>query len=373
MVLLRRALLLLAAITALAAGGCVGPAPSPRLELIGQHVVDNNAILDGTVIGGLSGIDYDAANDLYYLISDDRSDFSPARFYEAKLDIAPSGFKGVTFLRTRPLQQADGTVFPKKADNPGRTVDPEAIRLSPRTGTLYWTSEGDKSVPVDPFVREMTREGRFVREFPLPPQFKATNANDTSQGIRDNYAFEALTLSADGTKLYTANEAALFQDGPAAAPGVPSPVRVLRYDIASGRNEAEYAYIVEPIVKLPTPPTGYRDNGVSEILALDDRRLLVLERGFSQGAGNTIKLFIAELDGATDVSGMPALAGRSYTPMKKTLLLDLDSLGIRLDNMEGMTFGPTLPDGRRVLVIVSDNNFNARQIQLFLAFAVSGL
>ena len=205
------------------------------------------------------------------------------------------------------------------------------------------------------------------------PRPQGRRASDTSQGIRNNLAFESLTLSADGTKLYAANENALFQDGPAADLGVASPVRVLRYDIATGREEAEFVYVVEPVVKAPSPATAYRDNGLPEMLALDERRLLMLERGFSQGTGNTIKLFIAEVDGATDVSGMPALAGRSYTPMKKTLLLDLNSLGIRLDNMEGMTLGPTLPDGRRTLVIVSDNNFNRNQITLFLAFAVSGL
>jgi hypothetical protein len=374
MVWLRRALVSLALAGALAAAGCAaGPTAPPRVEFLGPYVYTKDAVLDGTAVGGLSGIDYDRANDLYYVISDDRSDFNPARFYTAKIDVSAAGIRDVSFVRTRPMQQADGTAFPKKTENPLRTVDPEAIRLNARTGTLYWSSEGDKSVPVDPFVREMTTDGRFVREFALPPKFKATNASDATQGIRDNLAFEALTLSADGTKLFVANENALYQDGPAANLGVASPVRVLRYDIATGRPEAEFVYICEPVVKVPTTPTGYRDNGLPEMLALDDNRLLMLERGFSAGAGNTIKLFIATFDGASDVSGLPALAGQSYTPMTKTLLLDFETLGTRLDNMEGMTFGPTLPDGRRVLIIVSDNNFNARQITLFLAFAVSGL
>jgi hypothetical protein len=370
----RRALLFVAGLVALVTAGCAVPGAPPRLELIGQYVVPNDTVVNGTAVGGLSGIDYDRANDAYYLISDDRSDINPARFYVAKLDVSASGIKGVTFLRTLPLQQPDGTMFPKKTESPGRTVDPESIRFNPRAGTLYWSSEGDKSVPVDPFVREMTAaEGRHVREFALPPHFKAASPSNTSQGVRNNFAFEALTLSTDGTKLYTANEAALFQDGPAADLGVASPVRVLRYDVASGRGDGEFVYVVEPVTKPPVPPTGSRDSGLVEMLALDDRRFLMLERGFSQGAGNTIKLFIAEFDGATDVSGMPTLAGRNYTPMKKTLLLDLDSLGVRLDNMEGMTFGPTLPDGRRTLVLVSDNNFNRNQITLFLAFAVTGL
>ena len=31
------------------------------------------------------------------------------------------------------------------------------------------------------------------------------------------------------------------------------------------------------------------------------------------------------------------------------------------DNLEGMTFGPDLPDGSRTLVLVSDNNFEPLQ------------
>jgi hypothetical protein len=57
-------------------------------------------------------------------------------------------------------------------------------------------------------------------------------------------------------------------------------------------------------------------------------------------------------------------------PAQKTLLFDLDTLGIPLDNVEGMTLGPTLPDGRRALVLVSDNNFATSQFTQFLLFAL---
>jgi len=46
-----------------------------------------------------------------------------------------------------------------------------------------------------------------------------------------------------------------------------------------------------------------------------------------------------------------------------------DDLGIPIDNIEGMTFGPTLADGRRTLVIVSDNNFGAGQFTQFIVLA----
>ena len=61
-----------------------------------------------------------------------------------------------------------------------------------------------------------------------------------------------------------------------------------------------------------------------------------------------------------------------FTPVTKNLVFDIEAdFGIAPDNLEGMTFGPTLPDGRRLLIIVSDNNFNpVDQLTQFIAVAV---
>ena len=45
-------------------------------------------------------------------------------------------------------------------------------------------------------------------------------------------------------------------------------------------------------------------------------------------------------------------------------------VGWRVDNIEGMSWGPMLADGKRSLVLVSDNNFNPAQVTQFLAFEV---
>ena len=73
------------------------------------------------------------------------------------------------------------------------------------------------------------------------------------------------------------------------------------------------------------------------------------------------------------MNGADSIAGLLGTlqPVRKTLLLDLRTLGIPLDNVEGMTIGPDLPDGRRSLVLVSDNNFAAGQFTQFLLFAMN--
>jgi hypothetical protein len=100
-----------------------------------------------------------------------------------------------------------------------------------------------------------------------------------------------------------------------------------------------------------------------------------MERSFSVGApgtGNTIKLYSVALAGADNVDGLDSVADRldGLDPANKRLLLDLRTLGIPLDNVEGMTLGPRLPDGRQSLVLVSDNNFAPSQFTQFLLFAL---
>ena len=48
----------------------------------------------------------------------------------------------------------------------------------------------------------------------------------------------------------------------------------------------------------------------------------------------------------------------------------MDNLGIYIDNVEGMTFGPTLPNGHKTLVCVADNNFEILEKTQFLLFEI---
>ena len=57
--------------------------------------------------------------------------------------------------------------------------------------------------------------------------------------------------------------------------------------------------------------------------------------------------------------------------MGKHLLVDMVDLGIQPDNLEAMAFGPRLPDGRRSLILVSDNNFNPSQTTQFIVLALN--
>ena len=178
--------------------------------------------------------------------------------------------------------------------------------------------------------------------------------------MRQNLGFESAGVAPNGRFLYTATENALVQDGPAATVASGSPARILRYQLKSGRLDRQWVYLTDPVAEPPNPATAFSVNGLVELLPLNNRFLLAMERSFSVGApdtGNTIRIYRV------------SLPGRGGTATKE-LVLDLDDLGIPLDNVEGMTFGPRLPDGRRSIVLVSDDNFAASQFTQFLVFAL---
>ena len=343
-----------------------------RLRFIGEVRFETGTTFKDTVIGGLSGIDYDRGRGRYYAISDDRGTAtSESRFYDLTIDLSDGSLDDgdITFTDVTTILDIDGQPFEPSG------VDPESIRYDPESDTLYWTSEGDVNArpQIDPFVREMTLDGSYIRELQTPEKFLPTETGIS--GIRNNLAFESLSFADEGEKIFTATENALNQDGPPASLDEGSPTRFLRQDVSSGRAEKEFVYVTEPIADEPDPPGNFATNGLVEILALDEDRFLTVERSFSVGIGNAILLFVADLDDARNVSrkfGVAGRKGRKVRPIEKTLLLDLGVLGITLDNIEGVTFGPRLPSGERSLILVSDNNFNPGQFTQFLAFAVKG-
>jgi len=193
------------------------------------------------------------------------------------------------------------------------------------------------------------------------------------RGTRPNHGFEGLSVTPDGSRIMAAVESPLFQDGPDADLEHGAVVRILVFDAETGRAVAERAYRVEPVPDEPRPPDAYRSIGVSEMLALDNDRVLVVERSFSAGVGNTVRIFLADLATGDDVTGVAALP-TTVRPVRKTLIADLAELGIDPDNLEGLSRGPALADGRATLVLVADNNFQPEiQSNQLLVLTVDGM
>ncbi len=349
------------------------------IEFLGEVQFPTGLTFADTEIGGLSGLTYDAERGVYYALSDDRSE--NAHFYTAQIDLTDGALEksDITFEAVTTLLDKSGEPFSNGS------LDPEGIALS-SDGTLYVSSEGDTNQLVEPFIRELMLDGSFVRELPIPATYSPTA--DGSSGIRNNLAFESLAITPDQRFLYTATENALFQDGPGADLNQPSLSRILKYDLTTGELVASFVYEVDAVSAALDPTDGFRTNGLVELLAVDNNgTLLALERGFSVGAGNTVKLFEVQTQGALDVLGVENLFRE--TPLEeddeiiasapfeidpaviKRELLDIErDLGIAPDNLEALAFGPKLPNGRQSLIIVSDNNFSNTQVTQFLALGV---
>ena len=361
-----------AAAATLALAGCATfPAPSPvsgpaRLRLLGETLLPHGLQFRGTTVGGLSGIDHDPATGLWVALSDDRSELQPARFYTLRID-SQAGKLDVQLLDVVTLRGADGKPFPPRATR-GQVVDPEAIRILPGGRGVLWTSEGDPRVEQPPALFESRLDGSQVREFALPEMFRF--AARTGPGPRDNLTFEGLALTPDARTAWVAMENALQQDGPEPAVGrAGGPCRFTAFDVERGLAIRQVAYLPDAIPQAPRVPGGPADNGVSEILMIDEHRMLVLERAFMFGIGVSLRLYEIDTRTASDTLAQPRLREGAYRPAAKRLIADFAQLGLsRLDNTEGMCWGPRQPDGHRSLVVVSDDNFSARQVTQFAAF-----
>ena len=368
-------LLLILTAVGTSANQSTGPQTVVDVEFLGQAVIPSGTMFAGTEIGGLSSITYDAGRGVYHTLSDDqgnRATGDPVRYYTVAIDLADGTLENgdVTFVDVTQLFESKKEPFA-----PGG-LDPEGFTLG-REGFLFMSSEGNiLSDPIiDPFIRRYNLNGRVTADLPIPDKYIP---NGVDWGVRFNLSFESLNVTPDGRTLVTAGEGAIFQDGPASSFTNGSLARLLEYDLRQRVPVAEYVYEVGPWAE---PSAIFGVNGIVEVLPIDDAgTMLVMERSFSVGGvlgggtGNYVVIKEISTQGATDVLDIDALyeggSPISFTPVTQRQIFAFDDLGVPIDNIEGMTFGPPLPDGRQLLIIVSDNNFAPTQFTQFIALAL---
>ena len=334
--------------------GSEAPDCDAGVDFLGFSDALNKRTYEGTGVGGLSALAYGGRRDTYYsLVDNGPTVASEARFYTLRIPVKEHlGTPEILDVTT--LRNADGR--PLTASD----FDGEGLVLT-RRGDLLASSE------TEPSIRRFDLDGNLLEELPVPQKFEVA---PEGEGQR-NQTFESLSLSPNGRSLFTANEGFLLADGETADGG--DRIRILRYeDRGPGgfRPVEEFFYLTEP------------GQGVVEIVALSEDRLLVLERGFRSGVGNTVRVFRVSLDGAEDVSDEPSLAAPGLEPVEKELLVDVADCptggattpGTQpnplLDNYESLALGPRLPGGRRTLLLQSDDNFSAGQVTRVVALGV---
>ena len=328
-----------------------------QLKFLDEYVVPDSLVVDGTLVGGLSGIDYKEGT--YFLICDDASN---PRYYKATININLNTISKIHFNKVYKIK--DTTNY----------LDMEAIRYDTKRHKIVITSEGSIRHGVSPSLFTINSDNH-IHKVKIPDMFSVNSI----QKPRNNGTLEGLCISKNEKGYWIAMELPLKGDGPEPTyQEADSPVRITYIDAAYNKPNKQFTYYLEPISKKPTGRFGV--NGVTDILEYSTDKFFVLERAFSSGwgtQGNTVRIFKANASKATNTINKVSLKEKKFKPASKELLLDLEDIRNQLtnaiiDNIEGMTFGPTLPNGNKTLLLVSDNNFNrlGKQLNQFILLEI---
>jgi hypothetical protein len=304
--------------------------------------------VEGLAVGGLSGLAFDRKANRLYAVSDARK-WPSSVVFQFDLELEADG--GLRLSPAGLIRLAE----PKKLEEP---LDAEGIALWTHR-RAFISHEGSKSGRLAPGVACFSlRTGRPLFSLKLPDYFFPKTA-DEPWGLQENRGFEGLTIGpAPARHLWAVNESPLIQDLNRAGEAQRGPVRLLRFDLKATESlPTQRAYLAESDALFTS---------VVELLALDESRLLVLERQILLAVAPRSRRFrLFEVDfnqaDATDITTMPQLRGQKITPLRKRLVFDSLKAGLRgVDNVEGLTRGPDF-QGQPTLLLVSDDNFSPSQ------------
>ncbi|MBR5083118.1 MAG: esterase-like activity of phytase family protein [Prevotella sp.] len=232
--------------------------------------------------------------------------------------------------------------------NNNRGRDNEGIAFFPSHQTLFISGETDNQ------VKELTFEGKPTgRKLALPSVFsKATSS----------YGLEALTYNAVTHRFWTTTESTLSCDGKEASlrNRIVNKLRLQSFD-DNLRPREQFLYVMDK----PTAKSGAKTYvlGVSALTALDDGRLLVLEREAhipDVKLGAFVRCAIYSVQPTKDMAIKGSKISKAKA-LKKTLVTQwmtyVGLLSVDFANYEGMCLGPRLEDGGQVIVLLSDSQY----------------
>ena len=322
--------------------------------------------------GNYSGIAH-LHDDIYAVVSD-KSD--SALYFNFRIQVNP---------KTGELEQVENLGFTERTDgtlNDGKFwqgqekgFDHEAI-VKVSDSTLVIASEGCcrlKEYPILPISADAAKVGY---------QQNLWESRWPSSEFYPNYNFESLAFDSVRQYLWTIPESTLRKDGQPATPqnGLANQLRLMRLDwgkMKENRNKEEYSeqvsskkdsrYITPYAYQMDQPSTHKKADiyvmGVSELCALPDGQLLVLEReafipNIKIGAFCKCKLYQINPLNSEEFALKEKFS--SDTPFLKKRLLTEWKTGLSLSkrsfaNYEGMCLGPKLEDGSQVVILLSDS------------------
>lgn len=343
---------------------------APKLRFIGDQNFTTGDKFKETELGGLSGVAFDKKKNRLLTISDDRSATNDARFYEFDFKLTEKSFS-VTPVELVTLKNKEDKPYSKGS------IDAEDIIFL--NDELIISTEGwiNKEPPIDPEILVFDNTGKLKKTFEVPEQFLPIKGKENIRGIRDNLGFEALSASRDGKSFWVAAEEALYQDDRTSGPRYASTLRMIQYKDSKPVKQVAYQLDKVPSISIAGLTVG--ETGLSSILAIDDTTFYSVERSYMPLVKKSVvRIFkITITPKTTDISKMDSIKGKPVVAVEKEQIADLEDYTKlmtdkfqSLDNIEGICFGPKLPNGNDTIIMVSDNNFKKRQRTQFLAFEV---
>ena len=221
---------------------------------------------------------------------------------------------------------------------------PDATRLSGTTGMdnegiAYANGKLFVSAEYDQSIREYELDGTPTgRSLRIPEAFQRDR-------ISGNAGFEALTFHAATGLFWTTTEGPLLADQ---ATPLLHRLQSFGTDLKPAR---QYLYQMDKPVQSADATRAYV-HGISAMAALDDGRLIVLEREVYVPSSilraltetfSLVKLYVVRPE------------GKEGSLLPKTLLASFSTSMANLANYEGMCLGPTLSDGRHTLLLIADS------------------
>lgn len=349
------------------------------LDFINEQIVDHNLQFRNVPVGGLSALSYNPEKNVFIALSDAKTALSgvkskkgPPRFYELKLNEVEKGKK-------YELKIMDQMLLNNKKTGKLMPVDPEGVAFF-KPDQMFISSEGAQlpklNIYVPPSVLMFNSKGEWLSSWPLPDMYWPDDLERLGEwGVKENKAFEALSVNPKDNQLWLATESALNQDEQDEIDSENKQyVRVSQFDITTARMNKQFLYEMDSDIEINNLKGR---NGLTDFFSLGGYKLLAIERAYLKDASvsgnrktdaNLVRLFLTDCSAANDVSKYQELKKGRFVTCGKRLLGELSSIiGSRVDNIEGITIGPAVKGGY-LLVLVSDNNFNQAQKTQFLFF-----
>lgn len=341
-------------------------------------------LADGTPanrLGGPSGLSWTGRGQVYLWLSDsgpkDGATTHTPRYHEADLALSFSNGDAPVIRRTITLKQENG----EPLTGHSVAINDKEPKNSPRfdsEGIALWEGKTVVSEEYGPSIAVFGKDGKMQSHWPVPDRFfvakpsgiETDEIKNNNAGRQPNAGFEGLCSDGNGG-LLAILQRPLLQDGGLNANGkrFGRNVRLLQM-CGPNCKPREFVYVLDD-------PSA----GVSEICHAGGSQFLSIECDSKHGAeAKTKKIMLFDIADATDISRTEHLPfqelPKEIKPVHKKLFLDLLDPRFQLnkqnfpEKIEGLTFGPTLEDGRRLLVVATDNDFEADEPIRFWFFVV---